>query len=172
MEFWDLSQDMDISAIMAMMIGDHGIGRRDISYGDMRAMGSEDEDRVQENEALICPELVSLTLKSIPMNYKLCPKPMEEERRYFDNDDHGNDNGNDASPWVMPKQRWDTALKDGTGFLLDAQMHIFELFEDSSAGIESVNEGDKLLRRFLRCISPSRKLKDLQLGQLRFTREV
>ncbi|KAF9366493.1 hypothetical protein BGX34_001931 [Mortierella sp. NVP85] len=145
MEFWDLGQEMDIGAIMTMMVGDHGIGRRDSSHGDVRAMDSEDGDMVQENEALICPELVSLTLKSMPMSYKLCPKPMEEERRYFDNDDdngdRGNNNDNGASPWVMPKQRWDTSLKDGTAFLLDAQMHIFELFEDSSADIGFMNEG-------------------------------
>ncbi|KAK3816334.1 MAG: hypothetical protein J3Q66DRAFT_342243 [Benniella sp.] len=173
MEFWDLSQDMDISPIIAMMVGDYGIGRGDGGHGDASA---SENDGVQEIEALVCPELVSLTLKSIPMNYKLCSKPLEEERRYFDNDnnddDRGNKNDNGAPPWVMPKQKWDTTLKDGTGVLLDAQMNIFELFEDSSTGIRSVNEGDKLLRRFLRYVSPSRKLKDLQLGQLRFTREV
>jgi hypothetical protein len=170
-EFWDQKKDIDISIVIAGMVGDHGVGHGESGDGDASA---SENDRVQEIEALVCPELVSLTLKSIPMDHKLLPEPMEEERCYFDDhdDDHGNDNGNDVSPWVMPKQGWDTTLKDGTGFLLDAQMHVFELYEDSSTGIRTMNEGDKLLRRFLRCVSPSRKLKDLQLGQLRFTREV
>jgi hypothetical protein len=98
---------------------------------------------------------------------------MEEERRYFDNEeDHGDINENGTSPWVMAKQQWDPALQDGTGFLLDAHWNSFELYEDIMEDVGLVNEGDRLLRRFFRQFSTSRKLKELQLGQLRFTRAV
>ncbi|KAF9366492.1 hypothetical protein BGX34_001930 [Mortierella sp. NVP85] len=153
-ELWDLNEDKDICEAMAGMIGEHD------------AIGTVNKG--EDDEALVHPRLESFTLKSIPMDYELYRAHTEGERRYFeDAGDHGV-----TSPWVMPEQQWDRTLLDGTGFLLDTLWKGFELFEDVAEDLELVNEGDKLLTRFLRCISPSRKLRDLQLGQLRFTREI
>ncbi|KAK3816335.1 MAG: hypothetical protein J3Q66DRAFT_369903 [Benniella sp.] len=153
-ELWDLNEDKDICVAMAGMIGEYD------AIGTVNKGG--------DDEALVHPRLESFTLKSIPMGYGLHQTHTEGARRYFgDTGDHGV-----TFPWVMPEQQWDRTLLDGTGFLLDTLWNGFELFEGVVEDLELVNEGDKLLTRFLRCVSPSRKLKDLQLGQLRFTREV
>jgi hypothetical protein len=72
----------------------------------------------------------------------------------------------------MPQQYWDPRLRDGTDILLGVHWNSFELFEDVVMENDSQQQVDTLLDRFLRHISPSRKLKSLQLGQLKFTRAV
>jgi len=167
MEVWDQNGDEDISVIMTGLIGDYGGLYHDGGY-DGSGTESENGDKVRTTEALVCPDLVSLTLKSIRTNHELQQTEVEEERRYFENvGDHG-----DTSPWVMPKLQWDLTLLDGTDYLMDSHWRSFEIYEEIIEGIGQEEEGDQLLRRFLRCISPSRKLKELQLGQLRFTRQV
>jgi hypothetical protein len=143
MEYWE-DREGPINVIMDAMIG----------------YFADEVDRVENIEALVCAELESLTLKAIPTEYRLPSTHMlvSEERRYSDDDDHGGANGSGTSPWVMPKQQWDFLQDDGTCYLLD--------FEEDST------EGDEQFRRFFRHLSPSRKLKECQLGQLRFTREV
>ncbi|KAF9366491.1 hypothetical protein BGX34_001929 [Mortierella sp. NVP85] len=143
MEYWDEKAEF-INVIMDAMIGHF----------------DDEVDRVENVEVLVCPELESLTLKAIPTGYRSSNAHIlaAEERRYFDDDDHGGTNGGRTPPWVMLKQQWDYYLEDGTCDLLDYE-------EDST-------EGDEQLRRFFRHFSLSRKLKECQLGQLRFTREV
>ncbi|KAF9366489.1 hypothetical protein BGX34_001927 [Mortierella sp. NVP85] len=172
MEFWDQNGDEDISVIMAGLVGDYGGLYHDSGY-DGSGTESENGDKVRKTEALVCPDLVTLTLKSTRMHPVMYTWQMEEERQYFDNEEgHGDINENGTSPWVMVKQQWDPTLQDGTGFLLDAHWNSFELYEDVVEDVGLVNEGDRLLRRFFRQFSTSKKLKELQLGQLRFTRAV
>ncbi|KAK3816336.1 MAG: hypothetical protein J3Q66DRAFT_401499 [Benniella sp.] len=146
------------SRLRVMEYWDYKEGSINVIMDAMVGYFADEVDRAEVIEALGCPELESLTLKAIPTDYWSSNAHVAEERWYFDDDDHGGANGSSTSPWVMPKQQWDYYLDDGTGYLLDYEV-------DST-------EGDEQLRRFFRHLFPSRKLKECQLGQLRFTREV
>ncbi|KAG0232681.1 hypothetical protein BGX31_005026 [Mortierella sp. GBA43] len=141
--------------------------------GDQEAAGvpkANPQQQANEDEIrpLECPELVSLVLKSRKL-HQHPNKTVEEEEKWFLDENHSNSNGS-GSAWRMPKQMWDCSIDDGTTFLLNAEWSSFELFEDVVQDIGRPSEGDELLRRFFRHFSPSRKLQDIQLGQLCFQR--
>lgn len=163
LEFWDQNGDEDMSVIMESLIGDHVT---DSNHDADGGLNSEHQRRDKQMEGpWNCPGLETLVLKSARMHQILKQTCEEQERRYFDNEE----GAGCMRPWVMPKQKWDTTLRDGTGVLLGSHWISFELFEAESVGHE---EGDELLSKFLLHISPSRKLIELQLGQLKFIRTV
>ncbi|KAF9984865.1 hypothetical protein BGZ65_012413 [Modicella reniformis] len=160
LEFLDQCGDEDISAIMTDLIGDHGTRTNHEDKGH--------NANNQKVELWNCLNLESLTLKSTRLHHSLDRTREEEEKRYY-NDDEG-DGG--FGTWVMLKVQWDPVCADGTGFLLDTQWSNFELFEDVMEDIGRPKEGEELIKRFLRHVSPSTKLRRLQLGQLTFIRSV
>ncbi|KAF9366490.1 hypothetical protein BGX34_001928 [Mortierella sp. NVP85] len=119
-------------------------------------------------KALACPELRSLKLTRNASYNARDQKLMEEERLYVD----GSENNNDHSTgiWIVPRQKRDTTLDDGTDFLLDTRPSNCELAGDAVEEGRREHEGGKLLKTFLRYISPSKNLKELQLSQLRLRR--
>lgn len=171
LRFWDQNGDEDISTIMRDIIGERGVGGH-----DLRSDHREDDDNNKAPKVkllLDCPALESLVLRSIRTNFDLIQTEPEKERVFInDHDDSHSTAANSSVPWIMPQQCWDPRLQDGTDILLDVRWNSFELFEDVVMENGSQQQVDTLLERFLRHISPSRKLKSLQLGQLKFTRAV
>jgi len=158
LEFWDQNGDEDMSVVMGQMIRYHGVHS-----------GPSDSD----SEAWSCPQLESLTLKSSRIFQTLNNTRFERARQYLDDDEtNGSVNGNGVVPWTRRNLTCDAALKDGTSILLDVHWHGFELFVDPVEDATQFDVGEQLLKTFLRHISPSKKLSELQLGQLLFTRTV
>lgn len=104
---------------------------------------------------LDCPELRSLALNT-PRAPSMRRSAHVEEKLFMTED------GNGIGGWVMPKQAWDPSMRDKTGYLLSS-MPLDDGVPD---------RGDMFLERFIHHISPSRKLRELRLSQLRFTRTV
>jgi hypothetical protein len=119
-------------------------------------------------KALACPELRSLKLTRNASYNPRDQKQMEEERRYVDGSE--NNNGHSTGTWIIPWQKRDTTLDDGTDFLLDTRPSNCELAGNTAEEAGREHEGRKLLKKFLRYISPSQNLKELQLSQLRLRR--
>ncbi|KAG0230242.1 hypothetical protein BGX31_005949 [Mortierella sp. GBA43] len=106
-----------------------------------------------------CRDLESLQLYSSGASFSTRP----EEERWFVVAENTKDNNNHvhgSGTWRMPSFKWDPKVNDGTAFLLDAV----------EGGTGRSKDGEELIRRFLRHISPSKKLKNLQLAQLKFVR--
>ncbi|KAK3816337.1 MAG: hypothetical protein J3Q66DRAFT_342246 [Benniella sp.] len=119
-------------------------------------------------KALTCPELKSLKLTRNASYHARDQKLMEEERLYVDGSE--NNNGHSTGIWIIPRQKWDTTLDDGTDFLLDTRPSNCELAGNIVEEGRGEHEGGKLLKKFLRYISLSKNLKELQLSQLRLRR--
>lgn len=103
-----------------------------------------------------CPDLESL---KISLTAPGDPERLEGERWLVDGDTDGsNSNSHGSSTWRMPSFRWDPNVNDGTAFLLDASGH----------GLPK--EGEELLMKLLRHVSPSKKLKTIQLAQLKLVK--
>ncbi|KAF9935759.1 hypothetical protein BGZ65_003069 [Modicella reniformis] len=180
LEFWDQNESEDISVVMTGLIGDHKTGGP-TGGGDIDTeVNSENSNQRQLNkekvQLLNCPELESLTLESRRPVHWMNGTEMKEEAKRFPIDDNEDKNDGDGDNkdvvdvWVMPKQTWDSSIQDGTDILLDAHWSSFELFEDVVENIGQPMEGEELIKRFLHHISPSKKLKELQLGQLVFNK--
>ncbi|KAF9938459.1 hypothetical protein BGZ65_012776 [Modicella reniformis] len=177
-EFWDQNVNGDVRETMTALIGDYGVDDND-SDGD-NYTGTNNENGVsklnQQEKKWSCPKLEFMILNftakfGLEMPHWYPPEmgtQEVEERRYFD----GDQGDEDVGIWVMPKQKWNPKLNDCTEFLLDTHWRNFELFEDIVEDIGRPKEGEDLIKRFLRHISPSRKMKRLQLSQLVFTRSV
>ncbi|KAI8347448.1 hypothetical protein B0O80DRAFT_215404 [Mortierella sp. GBAus27b] len=77
-------------------------------------------------------------------------RKLEEGRLFLA--DGSNGHGHGPSKWWMPPFEWDPKVQDGTNFLIDAF---------------GTGGGRELIEKFLRHVSPSRELKNLQLAQLK-----
>ncbi|KAF9362372.1 hypothetical protein BGX34_006312 [Mortierella sp. NVP85] len=187
LEFWDMSGKLDVLEVMEGLMeecesssnksdddddDDDEIEMCDESEG--QALGTPksiqqqlDRDRVAK--AWDCPEMESLSIRSFFLNETMRLTRVEEERRFAD-DSGSNDSGISIGTWVMPAFKWNDRFQEGTGFLLDAHWSSFELFDDAVADVGRPKEGEELIMRFLRHISPMKKLKALQLGQLKLIR--
>ncbi|KAG0213235.1 hypothetical protein BGX31_001300, partial [Mortierella sp. GBA43] len=141
----DRNGNLDVSVVMATLLEDNGKEKDGATTGPWG-----------------CSELESLVLES--RNVLGLSLPTEvEERRYLD--DQGDRNGglNEVGEWVVPRFQWNTLEQDGTGFLLGDNPGIFNLmFRPKS--------GENLVKRFLGYLSQSKKLKEVQLAQLKFVR--
>lgn len=184
LEFWDQHAGLEVPEIMQGLLGDFGVDDGNSEGTDRTRMnengGHERHEEPESSQrriddrrvrALECPELTSLVLKSVHTYHTPVETYEEEEKRFFDNENNSNGGGDSVGAWVMPKQKWDSAVMDGTSFLMNAQWDSFELFEDVVEEIGQENEGDELLKRFFRHVSPCGKLRELQLGQLRFVKD-
>ncbi|KAK3816342.1 MAG: hypothetical protein J3Q66DRAFT_388526 [Benniella sp.] len=189
LEFWDMSGKLDVLGVMEGLMeecesssnksdnddDDGGGGGDEIEMCDEsegQVLGtpkSIQHDRDKVVKAWDCPEMESLSIRSFFLNETMKLTRVEEERR-FDDDSGSNDSGISIGTWVMPAFKWNDRFQEGTGFLLDAHWSSFELFDDAVADVGRPKEGEELIMRFLRHISPMRKLKALQLGQLKLIR--
>jgi len=183
LEFWDMSGKLDVLGVMEGLMeecdDDGGGGGDEIEMCDEsegQALGTpksvqqqHDRDRDRVAKAWDCSEMESLSIRSFFLNETMRLTRVEEERR-FDDDSGSNDSGISIGTWVMPAFKWNDRFQEGTGFLLDAHWSSFELFDDAVADVGRPKEGEELIVRFLRHISPMRKLKALQLGQLKLIR--
>jgi hypothetical protein len=193
LEFLDQVASTDVTVFMEGLIGERGVDVDNNNSGSLETTtatattapngenGDQDaagvlkpnpQQQANEDEIrpLECPELVSLVLK-VQKPHQRLNKTMEEEEKWFYDEDYSNSNGSGGGgAWRMSKQMWDCSIGDGTTFLLNAEWSSFELFEDVVQDIGRPSEGDEFLRRFFRHLSPSRKLQEIQLGQLCFQR--
>lgn len=160
-EFWDMCRIADVSCTMEDLME-----RPSKSQGGYNGLEQALKEDIGVWES---PNLESLALKA---GWYLEPRVSsglleEKERRYPVDEGDG-----ESREWVMPTQGWDTHLQDGTDMLLDARWSGFHLFEEDTEGVEEEAAGDKLIGRFLQHIAPSKKLKKLQLSQLKFCRKI
>ncbi|KAF9362373.1 hypothetical protein BGX34_006313 [Mortierella sp. NVP85] len=153
-DFRDLNGDVDISVMMATLMD----GSSGSEHGN---------DKTNKVEAWGCPDLEFMSLRSFPPFRSLRPTETEHERQV--SDDEESKDGHRIRPWMMPTFRWDSGAKDGTDLLLDTRWKSFEIFEDETGASRS-REGEQLIKRFLRHVSPSKKLKELQLAQITLVR--
>ncbi|KAG0230244.1 hypothetical protein BGX31_005951 [Mortierella sp. GBA43] len=113
-----------------------------------------------------CPDLETLRI------YSTAPSVMErlEEERWFVDDETNGDNNNihGFSPWTIPSFQWDPTVDDGTAFLLDTMEARSRFSWPMRMG--RPKNGENLIKRFLHYVAPSRKLKNLQLAQLKFVK--
>ncbi|KAF9935758.1 hypothetical protein BGZ65_003068 [Modicella reniformis] len=183
-EFWDQNSNSDVRETMTALIGDYGVDDNDSDSdsggdndtGTNNKNGISNLNQQQQHKKQVepwnCPELESLTLNfRVTLGVEMPSEKgtqEKEERRYFD----GDQGGEDVGIWVMPKQKCNTEFYDGTGFLLDTHWSNSGPLKDVVNALGRPKEGEELIKRFLRHISPSRKMKRLQLSQLVFTRSV
>ncbi|KAI8605712.1 hypothetical protein EDD21DRAFT_410903 [Dissophora ornata] len=152
-EFQNFCKSVDVSCLMEDLMG-----RPSKSQGGH----SDLEQGVEEDIGMWeCLSLESLILKG----GKGCQERSleEKERLYLIDDGNG-----ESQEWVMPTQWWDPRSKDGTDALLDTRWSSSQLFQEDLEEVEEEATGDELIKKFLRHIAPSKKLKSLQLGQLNF----
>ncbi|KAG0230239.1 hypothetical protein BGX31_005946 [Mortierella sp. GBA43] len=155
LEYWDRTGGVDAKVVMTGLMGTND-DKNNNSHGTQPPVIG------QGTETWSYPELESLVVKSYN-NLDLdedSDETRQEPERLFLLDET---KGKDAGTWVMPSFDWDTTLQDGTGFLLDTH-------QDKSTNLSGAMEGQGLVKKFLRYLSPSRRLKKIQLGQLQLAR--
>lgn len=176
-EYWDLNGDADISVMMATLIGgdkekggEHDAQQQQEQKQEWQEQQQQEQEEQRQKplddpkeeveEVWCCRELQSLTLKSF-----LCYTHviMQPEQRFVDDDESGG-----GGTWVMTAFQWDPTLHNGTAFLLDAHLDAWGYVGQEES--DRPKQGEELIRRFLRHIAPSRKLKKLQLAELKFVR--
>ncbi|KAG0213233.1 hypothetical protein BGX31_001298 [Mortierella sp. GBA43] len=152
-EYWDLNGDADISVMMATLIG-----------GDKEKGGEHDAQQQQEQKQEWQEQQQQ---EQEEQRQKPLDDPKEEveepEQRFVDDDESGG-----GGTWVMTAFQWDPTLHNGTAFLLDAHLDAWGYVGQEES--DRPKQGEELIRRFLRHIAPSRKLKKLQLAELKFVR--
>ncbi|KAG0230240.1 hypothetical protein BGX31_005947 [Mortierella sp. GBA43] len=149
LEYRNASKHAEINTMMESLMWEH-------------TQPTPETDAVIRQIQWDCPNLESLLLYStaplVPDQLRL-----EEERWYMDDDTKGNN----SCTWRIPSFTWDPALDDGTAYLLDATLG-FGLSD--KMGKSQSKDGEELIKRFLCHVSPSRKLKNLQLAQLKLVK--
>ncbi|KAI8356444.1 hypothetical protein B0O80DRAFT_447459 [Mortierella sp. GBAus27b] len=116
-----------------------------------------------------CPDLESLELLSTAPS--IMERVEEKDRWLVDSDNEDDDNHNHGSTtWMLPSFKWDPNVPDGTAFLLDAMETRSRVNEAGRMYTDHSNQGESLIKRFLRYVSPSKKLRNLQLAQLKFVK--
>ncbi|KAI8347446.1 hypothetical protein B0O80DRAFT_215333 [Mortierella sp. GBAus27b] len=160
MEYWDRNGNVDVSMVMDW-IGGHSARK----HASDNHNGGTPQQEIEE--ALNCPELETLTLKSY---YEITEqKQMREARsRWLDGEGSGDDGG--AGTWMMPSFKWDPTVQDGTAFLLGADQGSIGPSVDTAKDNDPEMEGEETIRRFLRYISPCRKLRKLRLAQVQLVK--
>jgi hypothetical protein len=160
MEYWDRNGNVDISMVMDW-IGGHSTRK----HASDKHNGGTPQQEIEE--AWNCPELETLTLKSY---YEITEQKQTREARsrWFDGEGSGADGS--AGTWMMPSFKWDPTVQDGTAFLLDADQDSIGPSVDMAKDNDQEMEGQETIKRFLRYISPGRKLKKLRLAQVQLVK--